>query len=108
MANLPTLKMWCLRIRIKRNDEVRGRYLRRLLINLLRDANIGHVTAWIGMDGFGKRGKAAEYMEGVLINMPYIIEAIDEKSKLEPLLFQIKEIIGDRGIITIQVIGLVS
>jgi uncharacterized protein len=102
IANTATLKMWCLRIRIKRNDEIRGKPLKKLLLNLLMDAKISDATIWTGIDGFGIRGRAATYLEGVLINMPLIIEVIDEQSKLEPLLLQIKEIIGGKGIITLQ------
>jgi PII-like signaling protein len=45
-------------VRIKRNDQVRG------------------------IDGFGKRGRPATYLECVLINMPLIMEVIDGESKL--------------------------
>jgi PII-like signaling protein len=34
--------------------------------------------------------------------MPMVIEIIDEKSKLEPLLTQIKRMIDDNGIITLH------
>ena len=33
--------------------------------------------------------------------MPMVIEIIDEKSKLEPLLPQIKRIVDDNGIVTL-------
>ena len=41
-------------------------------------------TVWTGVDGFGKRKRSTIKLEGVTINMPMIIEIIDEKSKLEP------------------------
>jgi PII-like signaling protein len=34
--------------------------------------------------------------------MPMVIEIIDEKSKLEPLLPQIKRMIDDNGIVTLH------
>jgi PII-like signaling protein len=34
--------------------------------------------------------------------MPIIIEVIDEESKLEPLLPDLKRIVGDNGLVTIQ------
>jgi PII-like signaling protein len=34
--------------------------------------------------------------------MPMVIEIIDEKSKLEPLLPQIKRMVDDNGIVTIH------
>jgi hypothetical protein len=40
--------------------------------------------------------------EGISFNMPVLIEVIEEKSKLEPLLPQIKRIVGDKGLATLQ------
>ncbi len=99
--------MWCLKIRIKRNDEVRGKRLQKLLLDLLMAAKIYSATVYIGIDGFGKRGRAATYLEGILINMPLIIEVVDEESKLKPLIAQIKEVIGDKGLITLQEVGVI-
>jgi PII-like signaling protein len=97
-----TMKMWCLRIRIKRNDEIRGKRLQNLLLDLLMEARIDGATVWTGLDGFGKRGRATTYLEGVLINMPLIVEVIDEESKLKPLLAQIKEVLNGKGLITLH------
>jgi uncharacterized protein len=101
------MKMWSLKIRIKRNDEIRGKRLQKLLLGIFKDAEISDVAVWTGTDGFGKRGRAATYLEGVLYNMPLIIEVVDEQSKLERLLPQIKEIMDCKGIITLQEIEVI-
>jgi PII-like signaling protein len=36
------------------------------------------------------------------VNMPLLIEVIDEKAKLKPLLLQIKRMVNDNGLITLQ------
>jgi uncharacterized protein len=59
-------------------------------------------TAWLGVDGFGKRGKSTEHLEGITINQPLIIETIDEIEKIEPLLIPLKRMIDDNGLITIH------
>ncbi len=41
---------------------------------------IAGATVWIGVDGFGKRRRSTLKLEGVTINMPLVIEFIDEKS----------------------------
>lgn len=41
-------------------------------------------------------------LEGISFNMPVAIEIIEEKSKLEPLLPQIKRMVGDNGLATLQ------
>jgi uncharacterized protein len=96
------MKMMCLTIRIKRNDELQGKRVYKLLIDFLMQNHVAGATIWTGVDGFGKRKRSTIKMEGVTINMPMIIEIIDEKSKLEPLLTQIKRMVDDNGIVTIH------
>jgi uncharacterized protein len=94
--------MWNLTIRIKRNDEVGGKRLEKLIIDCLIKAGIGGATVWTGVDGFGKRGKSTLHLEGIQVNMPLIIEVVDTEAKLEPLLADLKLIVGDNGLVTIQ------
>jgi PII-like signaling protein len=96
------IKMWSITIRIKKNDEVGGKRLQSLVMDLLVKAHISGATIWTGVNGFGKRGKATMHLEGVTVNMPLIIEVIDEQSKLEPLLPELKRIVGDNGLVSIQ------
>ena len=90
-------KMWCITIRIKKNDEFRGKRLEKVLIDFLMAAKISGATVWTGVDGFGKRKRPAIYLEGITIRMPMMIEVIENKSKLEPLHTQIRRMIGDNG-----------
>lgn len=96
------MKMWCLTIRIKRNDEYEGKRLHKLLIDFLIHNKIAGATVWTGVDGFGKRRRSTIHLEGISINMPLIIEIIDEKSKLEPFLRDLKMMVDDNGLITIH------
>ena len=96
------IKMWSLTIRIKKNDELGGKRLQTLLIDLLKKSDVAGATVWTGVNGFGKRGKSTLHLEGVSVNMPLIIEVIDEQSRLEPLLPELKRIVGDNGLVTIQ------
>ena len=52
------MKMLCLTIRIKRNDEVNGKKLHKLLIDFFMHNNIAGATVWSGVDGFGKRKRS--------------------------------------------------
>ena len=96
------IKMWNVTIRIKKNDEVGGKRLERLVIDFLVKAGVSGATVWTGIDGFGKRGKSTLKLEGVTVNMPLIIEVIDEQTRLEPLLPELKRIVGDNGLVSIQ------
>lgn len=95
-------KMWNLTIRIKKNDEVGGKRLQTLIIDCLTKAHIEGATVWTGVNGFGKRGKSTLHLEGVQINMPLIIDVVDTQEKLEPLLPELKLMVGDNGLVTIQ------
>jgi len=94
--------MWKLTIRIKKNDEVGGKRLQRLVMDFLVNAGIAGATVWTGVNGFGKRGKSTLHIEGISVNMPLIIEVIDEQSRIEPLLPELKRIVGDNGLVSIE------
>ena len=94
--------MLCLTIRIKRNDELHGKRLHNVLLDFLIQNKIAGATVWTGVDGFGKRKRATIKIEGITINMPLIIEVIDEPTKLKPLLPQIKRMVDDNGIVTLH------
>jgi len=95
-------KMWSVTIIIKKNDKLGGKRLQSLVMEMLVKAGVSGATVWTGVNGFGKRGKSTMNLEGVTINMPLIIEVIDEQSKLEPLLPELKSIVGDNGLVSIQ------
>lgn len=95
-------KMLCLKIRIKKNDELHGKKLEKVLLEFLVNAGISGATVWTGVNGFGKRGASIVRLEGLAINMPLMIEVVDEKEKLEPLIGQIKRMVGDNGLVTLH------
>jgi PII-like signaling protein len=100
-------KMWCLTIRIKKNDEYGGKRLSKILIDFLMSAKISGATVWTGIDGFGKRRRSTVHLEGITINIPMMMEIIDEKSKLEPLLPQIRRMVGDNGLVTLHEVNVI-
>jgi PII-like signaling protein len=66
-------KMWSVTIRFKKKDEIDGKRLQTLIMDLLKKAGVSGATVWTGVDGFGKRGKSTMHLEGVTVNMPLII-----------------------------------
>jgi uncharacterized protein len=94
--------MWQLMIRIKKNDEVGGKRLHSLIMDSLKKAGVSGATVWTGVDGFGKRGKSTLHLEGVTVNMPLIFEVVDLQERLEPLLPELKLLVGDDGLVTVQ------
>ena len=96
------MKMWCLVIRIMRNDQLHDKSLYKILIEFLMEAKIPGATVWTGVDGFGKRRRSTIHLEGITINMPLVMEVIDEQSRLEPLLPQIKRMVNDNGVVSLH------
>jgi PII-like signaling protein len=94
--------MWQLIIRIKKNDKVGGKRLQSLIMDCLMKVGISGATVWTGVDGFGKRGKSTLRLEGIIVNMPLIIEVVDLQETLEPILPELKMIVGDNGLVTVQ------
>ena len=101
------MKRWCLLIRIKKNDDVGGKRVHNVILDLLKKEKISGATVWTGVTGYGKRGKSNFQIEGISVNMPLLIEVIDELPKLETILPEIKEVIGDNGLVTLHEVGVV-
>lgn len=95
-------KMWCLTIRIKKNDKLNGKLLYKEPLKFMMGAGILGATVVNAVDGFGRRGRSTIHLEGIAVNYPLIIDVVDEVAKLEPLLPQITQMIGDNGIVTVQ------
>jgi PII-like signaling protein len=102
-----TIDMWSLMIRIKRNDTFKGKRVHNMILDVLKKGEISGATMWTGMSGYGKRGKSNFQVEGISVNMPLVIEIIDELKKIETILPEIKEIIGDNGLVTVHKVGMV-
>ncbi len=94
--------MLCMTIRIKKNDEINGKRLEKTLMEFLKKSKVSGATVWLGVDGFGKSGKSTLHLEGLTINQPMMIDVVEEKSIIEPLLPQLKRLLGDHGIITLH------
>ncbi len=99
--------LWSLVIRIKKNDTVKGKRIHVLIFDILKKELISGATMWAGVGGYGKRGESTIHIEGISVNMPLIIEIIDELSKLEKVLPKIKELVDDNGLITLHEVDVV-
>lgn len=72
--------MWCLTIRIKKNDTLHGKRLYNVLLDFMMGAGVCRDTVINGVDGVGRRGKSTLRIEGIPVNYPLVIEVIDEES----------------------------
>jgi len=100
-----TMRMWSLVIRIKKNDTVNGKRTHKVILDILKKSKISGATVWIGVSGYGKRGKSNFQIEGISVNMPLIIEVVEELSKIESILPDVTKIVGDNGLVTLHEVG---
>jgi PII-like signaling protein len=94
--------MYCLTIRIKKNDNTDGKRTHHVILDLLKKSQITGATVWTGIGGYGKHGTSDLHIEGITVNMPLIIEIVDDKSKIESVLPEIKKIVDGNGLVTIH------
>lgn len=100
-------KTWCMTIRIKKNDNYEGKRMHHVILEMLKKSNISGATVWTGVAGFGKRGESNFQIEGISVNMPLVIEVIEDLSKVETVLPEIKKVVGDNGLVTLHEIGII-
>lgn len=93
-------KILCLTIRMRKNDTVDGKRTHLVILELLKKFQISGATVWTGIGGYGKHGKSDLQIEGITVNMPLIIEAIDSESKIVSVLPEIKKIVNGNGLMT--------
>lgn len=100
-------KMWCMTIRIKKNDNYEGKRVHQIILEMLKRSKISGATVWTGVAGFGKRGESNFQIEGISVNMPLVIEVVGELAKIESVLPEIKKVVGDNGLVTLHEIDVV-
>lgn len=94
--------MYCLTIRIRKNDTTDGKRTHLVILDQLKKSKISGATVWTGIGGYGKHGKSDLHIEGIAVNMPLIIDIIDDVSKIEAILPEIKKIVDGNGLVTIH------
>ncbi len=99
--------MLCLTICIKKNDEINGKRLEKVLLEFLRKSKVSGATVWLDVDGFGKSGKSTVHLEGLSINQPMMLDIVEERSIFESLLPELKRMVNDHGLITIQSVDVI-
>lgn len=102
VAGEPVNRKLRLTIRIRHRDEHQGRPIVDLLMTLYKNSNISGATVLQGIRGYGVRGAARADVLGLSVNLPLVIEAVDDPSKIRPILPQVKEIVGSNGLVTLE------
>lgn len=89
-------------IRFRGNDKYEGKPILEQLLTLLKNNKVSGATVYRGIYGYGSRGIATMKILGLSLDLPLLIEVIDEHSKLEQILPDIKRIVNDNGVVTLE------
>jgi hypothetical protein len=91
-----------LTVRVRGRDSHEGKPIADLLLSLYKERGFSGATVLQGVRGFGIHGVSRADVLGLSINLPLVIETVEETSKVEGILPEVKRILGDNGIITIE------
>src|ERR1700733_668297 len=102
---IPTKRMLKLTVRIRHRDEHAGKPILDLLLALYKSRGIAGATVLQGIRGYGIRGSSRSDVLGLSVNLPVIIETVDEPQRIESLLPEVKAIVGTNGLMTLEETG---
>jgi PII-like signaling protein len=98
----PTKKMMRLTIRARNSDRYQGKSFSDALIELYKKNGISGATVLQGVRGYGARGSSRIDVLGLSSNLPIVIETVDEIEKIQSVLVNVKEIVGNNGLVTMD------
>ena len=97
-----------MRIYIKEQDERAHMKLYKFIVKKLKEHNISGATIFKGINGYGERGDVNIDIIRLSMDLPVVIECIDDIEKIDKILVELVEIVGDNGLITVIDVGIVS
>jgi len=101
-------KMLRLQVIIRNADRTGRKYMIDSLFSLYKERGISGATAWMGgVRGYGSRGVSSASFPEIAVKLPIIVETVDEREKIEPLLSRVKEMVGELGLITLEEVDLI-
>jgi len=95
------------RIYIGESDTYQGRPLYDVIVRHLRERGIRGASVFRGMEGFGRSSRVhTTRILALSEDLPILIEAVDEESRLRPVLAELEPMIGG-GLVTVERIEVV-
>lgn len=98
----PMKRMLRLTVRVRARDDYRGKPISEELLSLYRGRGISGATVLQGVRGYGARGAARVDVLGLSVNLPVVVETVDEYQRVEQVLPDVKRIVGTNGLITLE------
>lgn len=91
-----------MRIHIGERDHVKGKPLYEAIVMLLRERHFAGATVTRAIMGFGATARLhTDKVLRLSVDLPLVIECVDEEAKIEAILPELDEMIGG-GLITLE------
>ena len=91
-----------LTVHVRGRDSHDGKPIVDLLLALYQERGLSGATVLQGVRGFGLQGTSRLDVLGMTLNLPLVIETVEAPSKIEAILSEVKTIVGEYGLITIE------
>ena len=98
----PMKKMLKLTVFVRNSDKHEGKPISDGLMDLFKKKGISGATILQGVRGYGIRGASRVDVLGMSVNLPLVIQTIDENQKIESVLSEVKKIVESNGLITLE------
>jgi uncharacterized protein len=102
MGDMHLRKLVRLTVMARTGDRHGGKSVVDALLALYQGHGLTGATVMQGVRGFGARGAARLDVLGMSAHLPVVVEAVDEREKVEQLLPLVKDIVGSNGLVTIE------
>lgn len=97
-----------LQVIVRNADNNDGKNITDSLFSLYQKSGISGATAWRGIRGYGSRGEVRKSVLDVGPKLPIVIETVGESQKITSILPKVKEIVGEKGLITLEWVQVIS
>lgn len=91
-----------LTVRVRARDQHDGKLIPDLLLSLYKSHGVSGATILQGVRGYGKHGVSRVDVLGLSLNVPMIVETVDDQEKILRMLPEVKTIVGSNGLTTIE------
>jgi hypothetical protein len=88
-------------IRVRNSDKIEGKTITEAIFTLAKNFKMSGGSVWQCIGGFGTHGKYSINIMRLTPELPFIIEIVDEPSKVLPFLQSLQLLIKEKGLITI-------
>ena len=103
----PFRKMKRLTVIAKSKDAFEGKPVADVLFSLYKERGLSGATILHGVKGYGARGVSRADVLGLSVNLPVIVETIAEDDMVAEIIPEVKRIVGNEGVVTVEDVSVV-